>query len=162
MLSKEKIINKVKVPPTTKRVERHTSDKVNEKIYQETIDNISKYEDANFDTLSDRISQLDKEWDTERILETNASSIILSSAILGFVKNPRWFILSGVTSLFLLQHAVQGWCPPVSIIRRLGIRTPEEILNERTLIKYLRGDFWDVDKKTPVDTAKILKKLSTV
>ena len=36
---------------------------------------------------------------------------------------------------------MQGWCPPLPVIRRLGIRTPEEISNEKTAIKYLRGDF---------------------
>jgi hypothetical protein len=39
-----------------------------------------------------------------------------------------------------LQHAVQGWCPPVPIFRRLGIRTQTKIDHERYALKVLRGD----------------------
>jgi hypothetical protein len=42
---------------------------------------------------------------------------------------------------FLLQHAVQGWCPPVPVFRRLGFRTQTEIDYERYALKVLRGDF---------------------
>jgi hypothetical protein len=40
-----------------------------------------------------------------------------------------------------LQHATQGWCPPVPVFRRLGIRTQTEIDHERYALKALRGDF---------------------
>jgi len=42
---------------------------------------------------------------------------------------------------FLLQHGVQGWCPPLGILRRLGVRTPREIEAERYALKSIRGDF---------------------
>ena len=42
---------------------------------------------------------------------------------------------------FLLQHAIQGWCPPVPVFRRLGVRTSFEIEQERYALKSLRGDF---------------------
>lgn len=42
---------------------------------------------------------------------------------------------------FLFQHAIQGWCPPLPILRRLGFRTAEEINQERYALKALRGDF---------------------
>jgi len=45
---------------------------------------------------------------------------------------------------FCLQHALQGWCPPLTLFRRLGIRTQREIDDERTALKALRGDFADV------------------
>jgi hypothetical protein len=50
---------------------------------------------------------------------------------------------------------VQGWCPPLPIIRKLGIRTPEEISNEKVAIKYLRGDFTQKEKE-----AKNILKIS--
>ena len=43
-----------------------------------------------------------------------------------------------------LQHAVQGWCPPLAVWRRLGVRTQSEIDEERYALKALRGDFRDV------------------
>jgi hypothetical protein len=39
------------------------------------------------------------------------------------------------------MHAVQGWCPPVPVLRRLGFRTASEIDHERYALKALRGDF---------------------
>jgi hypothetical protein len=42
---------------------------------------------------------------------------------------------------FLAQHALQGWCPPIPVIRRLGVRTRAEIERERNALKALRGDY---------------------
>ncbi|HJS07611.1 MAG TPA: hypothetical protein VJ809_08115, partial [Pirellulales bacterium] len=53
-------------------------------------------------------------------------------------------IVPGVVLSFLFQHAVQGWCPPVPVLRRLGVRTREEIDREKYALKALRGDFSEV------------------
>jgi hypothetical protein len=53
--------------------------------------------------------------------------------------------LPGIVLPFLLQHAVQGWCPPVPLFRRLGVRTREEIEREKFALKALRGDFEEID-----------------
>jgi hypothetical protein len=45
-----------------------------------------------------------------------------------------------MASTFLLMYAVQGWCPPVSILRRFGFRTRQEIDLEKYALKALRGD----------------------
>jgi hypothetical protein len=53
-------------------------------------------------------------------------------------------VLVGAPALvtaFLFQHAMQGWCPPVPILRRLGFRTADEIGKERMALKAVRGDF---------------------
>lgn len=31
----------------------------------------------------------------------------------------------------LLQHGLQGWCPPLPVLRRLGVRTRGEIDREK-------------------------------
>jgi hypothetical protein len=60
---------------------------------------------------------------------------------------------------FLLQHAIQGWCPPVPILRRLGFRTADEINRERYALKALRGDFKDAEKpKTPAESATTVRR----
>ena len=46
-----------------------------------------------------------------------------------------------LVATFLLQHAVQGWCPPVPVFRRLGFRTQPEIDHERYALEALRGHF---------------------
>ena len=55
-----------------------------------------------------------------------------------------WFLLPAAVSGFLLQHAVQGWCPPIPVLRRLGFRTSFEIEQERQAMKLIRGDYKSV------------------
>jgi len=43
--------------------------------------------------------------------------------------------------VFLFQHSVQGWCPPLPVFRRLGVCTRSEIDQEKFALKALRGDF---------------------
>ena len=74
-----------------------------------------------------RIDALDREWDVERVLEVNASSLALSGLLLGLTVNRKWFLLPGVVLPFFLQHGLQGWSPPLVILLRLGVRTRGEI-----------------------------------
>jgi hypothetical protein len=53
----------------------------------------------------------------------------------------KFFFFPAVVAGFLLQHAVQGWCPPLPIFRRMGFRTQTEIDEERHALKALRGDY---------------------
>ncbi|HEX6006061.1 MAG TPA: hypothetical protein VFZ14_18870 [Burkholderiales bacterium] len=93
---------------------------------------------------------LDREWDIERTLEANASSLALVGLGLGAFVNRRYFALPAVIAGFLLEHALQGWCPPVPLLRRLGFRTQSEIDEERYALKALRGDFRDIEPiRTP-------------
>lgn len=77
----------------------------------------------------------------ERTLEANASTLALIGVVLGVTVSSWWLLLPGVVAAFLLQHAIQGWCPPVPLFRRLGFRTQTEIDYERYALKALRGDF---------------------
>jgi len=133
------LLNKI-LPPTTKRVPCHTDPDINAGIRFRTIERLEEYQDEPF-MLSQRLEELNYEWDTERFLEANAASIVLISTILGLTKSRYWFFLTGAVGIFLLQHALQGWCPPVPFIRRWGMRTAEEINDEKTVLKMLRGDF---------------------
>jgi hypothetical protein len=61
--------------------------------------------------------------------------------VLGATVNRRWYLLPGVVGGFLLQHALQGWCPPLPLFRRLGVRTSSEIEEERrALLDIRRGN----------------------
>src|SRR5204863_859465 len=88
-----------------------------------------------------RIDELDREWDIERVLETNASCLALLGVGLAATVNRKWLALSAGVLGFLLLHGVQGWCPPLPVLRRAGVRTRAEIDRERFALKFLRGDF---------------------
>ncbi len=132
------------LPATNQRVAMHTSEAINQQIARRTRERIAEYASKTSQEISDRIDQLDHEWDIERALECNASAIALSGVLLSVTVDKRWLIVPGVVSGFLLQHALQGWCPPLPILRRLGFRTAAEIHQERYALKALRGDFQQV------------------
>ena len=132
------------LPASSERVAMHTSEAVNAEIRRKTEENISMYGSAGKHAIGRRLEELDREWDVERALEVNAASVGLVGLALGATVNRKWYILPAVVSAFLLQHALQGWCPPVVLFRRLGFRTRKEIDHERHALKAVRGDFEDI------------------
>lgn len=129
------------LPPTSLRVNRNTSEENNRAIIDNTLSGLKKYQGADRDSINARIDELDREWDTERVLEANATALILAGLVLGVTVSQWWLVLSGLVALFFFQHALQGWCPPLPLIRKLGIRTMAEINTEKMLLKVMRGDF---------------------
>jgi hypothetical protein len=125
---------------TIDRVPRNTDGEVNARIRQEIEVRVRFYA-GNPAGISRRLRQLDEEWDIERLLQTNASALAFLGTVLGMTSARRWFALPFFVSAFLFQHSVQGWCPPIPVLRRLGYRTPREIETERVALKALRGDF---------------------
>jgi hypothetical protein len=128
---------------TAERVTSHTSPDVNRQIRQETEGRLA-YFAAHPAEIPIRLDELDREWDIERTIEANASTLAFTGIILGATMDRRWLALSAMVTGFLFQHAVQGWCPPVPILRRMGFRTADEINQERYALKALRGDFQPV------------------
>ena len=128
------------VPPTGSRVPAHTAAEINRRIERETED-IVAYLAEHPEEIDERLEELDREWDIERTLEANAAAFSLLGLTLGMGVDRRWLALPVGVATFLLQHAVQGWCPPVPVFRRLGVRTANEIGRERYALKALRGDF---------------------
>jgi hypothetical protein len=131
----------IMIPSTVERVPRHTDEQWNAEIRRKTEENVARYGCGGADAIARRLEELDHEWDIERTLEANAASISLIGCALGATVSRRFFLLPAVVAGFLLQHAVQGWCPPIPLFRRLGVRTQFEIEQERYALKALRGDF---------------------
>ena len=129
------------IPATTARVSKHTAEEINERIRRRTEQSVSSCLLAGTAAVDKRLRELDHEWDIERTLEANAASLALLGLGLGAFVDRKGFALPAVVCGFLLQHAIQGWCPPVPVFRRLGVRTSSEIDEERYAMKSLRGDF---------------------
>lgn len=129
------------IPQARHRVTEHTSEKVNHRIARQMREDIRHYAAAGPEAIQRRLDELEAEWDIERTLEANAATLNLLGLLLGSTVDRKWYMLSGVVAGFLLQHAIQGWCPPVPVFRRMGIRTTEEIDAERYALRMIRGDF---------------------
>lgn len=127
-------------PSTTTRVARNTSAAVNRRIAARIEESI-RFHARRPDLIGRRLRELDAEWDVERVLEANAATIAFTGTVLGLMRDRRWFAVPLAVTGFLFQHATQGWCPPLPVLRRLGVRTASEIATERYALKALRGDF---------------------
>ena len=121
----------MQLPSTADRVPRHTARDINERIRRRTEQNIARYRDAPPAEVARRLDELSREWDVERAIEANAAVLALVGLLLGAFVNAGFLLLPAAVGTFLLQHALQGWCPPVPILRRLGFRTSREIFEER-------------------------------
>jgi hypothetical protein len=131
----------MRLPHSRERVRRSSSADVNDRIRDDAARRVTRAAQAGPYALDSRIEELDREWDIERAIEANAASLALLGLGLGLLVNRKFLAVPVVVTGFLLQHALQGWCPPVPILRRMGFRTVPEIDHERYALKALRGDF---------------------
>ena len=134
-------------------MEQNTPRQANKEIRERTAANVAQYAGATPGQIDRRLKELDQEWDIERTLEANAATLALTGAILALTVNRKFAWVSAFVSGFLLQHALQGWCPPVPMFRKLGVRTTREINEEKTALRTMRADF----RSTP-DPADALRQ----
>lgn len=123
------------------RVRESSAEERNMEVDQKVMQRMNEYRNLSIDKINSRLEKIRTEWDIERALEVNASSLALTGVLLGTFVSRKWYLLSFIVTGFLLQHGVQGWCPPLPLLRKLGFRTRAEIDEEIYALKALRGDF---------------------
>ncbi|MCB5176712.1 hypothetical protein [Microvirga lenta] len=128
------------VASSAERVAGRTGQNANRRIEARIAESV-RWHAEHPDRIDRRLRELDEEWDIERMLEANAATVAFAGVALGATMDRRWLALPALVSIFLFQHSVQGWCPPLPILRNLGFRTAREIDTERYALKALRGDF---------------------
>ncbi|NMG54475.1 YgaP family membrane protein [Aromatoleum aromaticum] len=124
---------------TVDRVPAHTAAHINQRIRQLTQENVERASLGGPAQIDRRLAELDEEWDIERTLEANAASVVLAGTALAVFVDRRFLALPALVGAFLLQHALQGWCPPLPLFRRLGVRTAGEIEEERRALQAMRN-----------------------
>src|SRR6478752_9591576 len=121
------------------------ADRVREHTPKSVLRRIDRMHDAAVvagrEAILRRLVQLDYEWDIDRALMVNfavAGGASLTAGLLRYTRTPLFsrrrkgfLYLFGAQLGFLLLHGMLGWCPPVSVFRRLGFRTQREIEAER-------------------------------
>ncbi|WP_394823110.1 DUF2892 domain-containing protein [Pendulispora albinea] len=116
------------------RVRAHTAPVVNARIDRQTEGAMHRALTSE-ETAGTRLAELDREWDIDRALMAFAGAAGSVSLYAGRFKNRKWFYLLGVQLGFLVAHAATGWCPPVALFRRMGVRTRQEIDAERQALQ---------------------------
>jgi len=140
------------IPATTQRLTLNTPNRMNEVISDRIRENVARYASATPALLEQRLRELDREWDVERLTGAVAGLVLLASVLLSWFLSDGWLVLPTLIGLCLLLHAIVGWTPALPLIRRLGYRTAEEIAQERYALKAIRGDFQPMNAiTTPQD-----------
>jgi hypothetical protein len=128
------------VNPTSERVRMNTADGVNDRLRDEVERRITYYI-AHPGQIDRRLDELDREWDVERMIETEAPTMTLTGILLGATLGRKWLLLPLFAQGMVFLHALQGLYPLLPLFRRMGFRTAKEIATERYALKAIRGDF---------------------
>lgn len=59
----------------------------------------------------------------DRCLRMIAGAFILLSVVLGMFVNPNWYYFTAFVGLNLFQSAFTNWCPMISILKALGVKS---------------------------------------
>lgn len=66
----------------------------------------------------------------ERTLRGIAGTFILISVALAHFHSPWWLIFTAFVGLNLLQSAFTNWCPMITILHSLGVRSCQDEIEE--------------------------------
>ncbi|MEO8183251.1 MAG: hypothetical protein ABI895_30835 [Deltaproteobacteria bacterium] len=126
------------------RVREHTPQYVNRRIAREIDIRVQHCLREGREALIERLGEIDKEWDIDRVVMANFAIVGGAAYLVGLrrlldgppwrARRTGWLYFFGAQLGFLLLHARVGWCPPVTVWRRLGVRTKTEIELERSLL----------------------------
>ena len=63
----------------------------------------------------------------ERSLRLIGGTFVLASLALGYFSHPYWYLFTAFVALNLVQSAFTNWCPMVSLLKRLGVKSCESL-----------------------------------
>jgi len=131
------------------RDRRYTAAEVLRRIDDDTAARLEACASAGPALIGERLDELEREWDTDRAIEAEASLVGLAGLALGVLVRPAFLAIPAAVGAAVLAHAASGWYPLLPLFRRLGIRTAREIERERYALKALRGDFHGMKPDAP-------------
>ena len=59
----------------------------------------------------------------DRYLRLIAGFFVMLSLTLGYFVSPWWFLFTAFVGLNLFQSAFTNWCPMMSMLRKLGVKS---------------------------------------
>jgi hypothetical protein len=87
-----------------------------------------------------RLRQLEREWDQEQTLQFGAAAVGFIGAVLSLTVSSGFILLPALAFATLAQFLIQGWCPPMIMLARIGLRSSSEIDRERYALAASFGD----------------------
>jgi hypothetical protein len=89
-------------------------------------------------SIENRLQELNKEWDLERVHDLNASFSALNGTLLGKLLDKHFTDLPFTTSTRLVNETKYEYTPPIEMFKALGYRPKEEIEKEKQLLHSLK------------------------
>lgn len=102
---------------------------------------MAKTTEASRREVTHRLEQLEREWDIDRFLEMNSTTVALGGVMLALLTSKKFLFIPLMVLSYKLRHSLQGGYPPMRALRLLGFRTRDEIEREKAALKAIRGDF---------------------
>ena len=68
----------------------------------------------------------------ERYLRMIAGAFVMLTLALGYWVSPYWYLFTAFVGLNLFQSGLTNWCPAMTILKKLGVKTCVHDVN-RTL-----------------------------
>ncbi|WP_419785504.1 YgaP family membrane protein [Pseudodesulfovibrio sp.] len=62
----------------------------------------------------------------ERILRGMAGFFVLASLLLAYFHSPYWLWVTAFVGFNLLQSSMTGWCPAMTILKKLGFKSCDD------------------------------------
>ena len=59
----------------------------------------------------------------ERYIRLIAGTFVMLSLALGYFVSPYWYLFTAFVGFNLFQSAFTNWCPMMTFLRKLGIRS---------------------------------------
>src|SRR5262245_14289362 len=100
------------------RVKNQTSPQVNTDIRRRTEMRIAYYE-KHPEQIGERLAELNREWNIERVLRTASSSLTLFGIAMAVLRRSRWLLVPLGVQGFVLQQTIQTERLPLPFLRRL-------------------------------------------
>jgi hypothetical protein len=119
------------------RIQAHTSPVINQRIQDQIRGSVEHYSRLGKTAIARRIEDLNHEWDVDRALMANFAVLGGATFALGIKKKRNFLFVFGSQLGFLLLHSLMGWCPPTTVLRRMGFRTHGEIEQEKRALEQL-------------------------
>lgn len=146
------------IPATTRRLILNPAPLVAEVIRERSDEKLSRYVAAPLEVFEQRLKELDREWNVERLTAALSGLLLLLGLELVSLKGEQWLVFPAIVAACLLLHAVVGWTPALPLLRGLGFRTPQEIARERYALETARGVAQTANLATAVQDREALSR----
>ncbi|HEY1186860.1 MAG TPA: hypothetical protein VGE74_04340 [Gemmata sp.] len=115
--------------------------------------------DAGPQAITDRLAQLDREWSAGRATKAFIGVMIVVGFGLTALLNPWWLVLPALGGMFLLQYAFgrSSWLG--ATFREMGLRSGQDIDQERFALRALRGDFKNLPTVQEIESQEDISRL---